>query len=58
MIDNIANINLELLETYTLRPLREVILHNAGVTVLAPDELQYAYDKLKEIDDEIQRRRV
>ncbi|CAB4124390.1 hypothetical protein UFOVP49_228 [uncultured Caudovirales phage] len=56
-IEEIQNINLELLETYALRPLREVVLHNAGTKLLDQDSLDYALGKLKEIDDELERRR-
>jgi hypothetical protein len=56
-IDNITGTNLELLETYALRPLRELALHNAGIKVLDQTSLDFVCAKLKEIDDEIERRR-
>ena len=56
-IENIENINLELLETYGIRPLREIVLHTAGVNSLSPEALQIALSKLKDIDDELLRRR-
>lgn len=56
-IENIEDMNLELLETYGIRPLREIVLHTAGVNSLSPEALQFNLDKLKEIDDELVRRR-
>lgn len=56
-IPDITGINLEYLETFSLRPLRELALHNAGIKPLPQEAIDFNLAKLQEIDDELARRR-
>lgn len=58
MIENIENTDTDRLESFGSRCLRELTLHNAGVKLLSNTVYDYAINKLKEIDDELERRRI
>lgn len=58
MINNLENLAIESIEVIQLRPLRELMLHNCGVTLLLTADYDFALAKLIEINNEVIRRRV
>lgn len=58
MIQDIENIDTDRLESFGARSLREIILHDTGIKVLSNTAYDYTLNKLKEIDDELERRRI
>lgn len=57
MISNIEDIDLDRLESFGARSLREITLHNIGAKLISNTAYDFAVNKLKQIDDEIERRR-
>jgi hypothetical protein len=54
----IQEIDIDRLESFTHRAMRELMLHDRGLTLLSNTAYDYNVDKIKFIDDEIRRRRV
>ena len=52
-----VNTDIERLDGFSTRALRELALHTAGVKTISTDEIDYILAKLKAIDDEMQSRR-